>query len=386
MLRKSGLVYLVLMCLIVVAIGAIGCGEATEETTTSETTVSSDTTTAPDSSDTTAAGGEESTTTSVASVDVSGVKMAINTYGTKTDGSWSESISDAYEALKEKYPDLDLIFTDNVPENDRPQLMATQASDGRSLIYCDSVYFPAIQPVAADHPDTWYVMPELTEDDLAVLPDNVTTYFFSYAEPCYLAGVAAGLETKTNTVAAILGLTGLPDLNSAAYAFFEGAKSVNPNVKFILGVTGDFIDVQKGYDQTIAAIDAGADVIMHFADNAGKGVIKAGVEKNVKLVGEAKDQLPLAPQNIITSYQCPHAYFVELALLDFASGNMSKGVKSFSMSDEIPELFGLYPLTNVSEETKAKVEEIKQQIIDGTLVVEPVTETADLEKLVQESK
>ena len=313
--------------------------------------------------------------------------MAINTYGTRTDGSWSESFLDAYNIIAKKYPGLDLTFTDNVPDNDQPQYLRTQATQGgRNLVYLDSVWYANVQAVAADYPNTWYAVPELTEKELAELPANVASYNHSYAETLYLCGVAAGMETKTGTVAAILGLAGLPDLNSAAYAFFQGAQSVKPDVKLVLGVVGDFLDVQKGYDQARAAIDAGADVVMHFADNAGKGVIKAGTERNVKLVGESKDQAYLAPNNMITSYQTPHEVFAEMALKDFVAGKMAHEVKMYTMKDQIPGIFGIYPLTNVSPETKAKVEEVKKQIMDGSLTITAVTETEKLDKLVADSK
>ena len=81
----------------------------------------------------------------------------------------------------------------------------------------------------------------------------------------------------------------------------------------------------------MAAIDAGADVLMHFADNAGKGVIQAGVERNVKLVGESKDQSYLAPNNMITSYQTPHEVFAEMAMKDFLAGTIAHEVKMFTM-------------------------------------------------------
>ena len=61
------------------------------------------------------------------------------------------------------------------------------------------------------------------------LGGNVYWVYKRIHEPSYLMGILAGCSTKTNVIGAV-GTYAYDDVNDEINAFFEGAKSVNPDV------------------------------------------------------------------------------------------------------------------------------------------------------------
>jgi basic membrane protein A len=332
------------------------------------------TTTSPGQTETTEGGGS----------DLAGMTVAINTIGSRTDGSWSQAMFEAYETCKEQYPEVTFTFSDLVPYSDFPALLAQQAQAGVNLIYADSAWYDAVKSVAADYPETWFVMPELIEADLEGLPDNCATWNSKYEEKLFLAGVVAGMTTNTKKVGVVLGEIGYSDVTNLGYAFLAGARYANPDVTFAVGVTGDWVDIQKGYDAANAVLDAGVDVMLTNTDNGNLGALQAVQDRNTAdkplyLVGEARDMSDLAPEIYITSYIQPHAVFVGEALKAIANGTMSNKVTRMGLKEG---LVNVVPPTNVSQAAKDKLAEVEAAILDGSLVPEVVTDTSTLEEFV----
>ena len=119
----------------------------------------------------------------------------------------------------------------------------------------------------------------------------------------FLAGVAAGMKTKTNKVA-YLGSKTYPSICMLASAFELGAKWINPDVEVMNQFVGSFTDPEKGYENAKALITNGADVMGMWASDTGLGGIKACKENGVHMVGSAIDQSYLAPDLFITSVPC----------------------------------------------------------------------------------
>jgi basic membrane protein A len=228
------------------------------------------------------------------------IYLDIPTEGSRTDGAWSQAWFEAYNYLKTKYPDVEVTFSDLCPYAETSAILETRAQKGVNILYLDSFWLEATQKVAPRYPKTWFILRNLPDSLFRSLSDNVATYATKDHQGAFLAGVAAGMVTKTNTIAYVAGVD-YPDIIRAGKGFEEGAKLVNPKVKLLVMYTGDWVDVQKGYEAAKALIQAGADVIMHYSDNAGKGVFQAAKEHNIFVVGEARDQVELAPKLTITS-------------------------------------------------------------------------------------
>jgi basic membrane lipoprotein Med (substrate-binding protein (PBP1-ABC) superfamily) len=104
---------------------------------------------------------------------------------------------------------------------------------------------------------------------------NVSVFDNWIHEPAYLSGLIAGKMTKSNTVGFVGGAE-IPPTVQAGNAFAAGAKSVNPNIKVLKNIVGDFNDVAKGKAATAAMITDGADVVYPFLDAGIAGAYAAG--------------------------------------------------------------------------------------------------------------
>jgi basic membrane protein A len=295
----------------------------------------------------------------VASVPAEEKKIVVNvtTIGSRTDGSWSQNFYETYQLIKEKFPEVDVKFSDHIPFAEQRATLEIQAQMGADIIYVDSSFWEAIQQASRTAPKTWFVTQNVMQEQLDTVGDNVTSYGTKPEQGGFLAGVAAGLVTKSN----ILGYVGGVDY---------------PDV--LVMYTGDWVDVQKGYEAATALIEAGADVILHYSDNAGKGVFKAVKDHGIYAVGEARDQIDLLPDLLITSFLSHHPQLAEKALLDYKAGRLKKTVYEFGIEEGWSVIA---PIRNVSPAVEAKVNEVREAIKRGEIKVPVIVDPNALRRL-----
>lgn len=206
-------------------------------------------------------------------------------------------------------------------------------------------------------------------------PVGGNTYFVQmYAhEPSYLCGVIAGLMTKSNTLGMVAGFP-YASVNHQLNAFMDGAKSVNPDVKFKNSYIESWWDPVKAKETALAQIEAGADLI--FSERY--GAFEAARDKGILAFGNQSDIHEMAPETIITSplvFWDPDVKFVIGAWYDHVVNGTAYNAPadkpiSFLMKDGGSNLAPLYEFEQkLPPEVIAKFKEVKQQILDGTLVI-----------------
>jgi basic membrane lipoprotein Med (substrate-binding protein (PBP1-ABC) superfamily) len=141
---------------------------------------------------------------------------------------------------------------------------------------------------------------------------NVSAMSFSFDEPSYLAGIAAGATSKSGVIGCIGG-TEIPPVKAAFDAFSAGVRSMNPRAKVLISYVGNWEDAGAGKEQALAQLARGADVIFQDADAAGLGAFQAVREaKGVYIIGSNADQNSLAPEVTLGSVviDLPHAFML----------------------------------------------------------------------------
>lgn len=214
-----------------------------------------------------------------------------------------------------------------------------------------------------------------------VVPDkeNVASIMFRANEASYLAGVAAALETKTGKVGFIGGVTG--EIIGGFQAGFEaGVAAVDPNIKVDVEYAESFTDAAKGQQIAKRMYDSGADIIFHAAGGVGNGLFTEAKERkqkdpnaNVWVIGVDRDQYEEGKVDDSTNVVLTSV----LKRVDVAAQEVAKLAQegkfpggqtiTYGLADEGVDLADSRGA--ISEETLAKVEEYKQQIIDGTVKV-----------------
>jgi basic membrane protein A and related proteins len=157
-------------------------------------------------------------------------------------------------------------------------------------------YKDAAERVAPAFPKTVFLV--ISSD---VQGPNIAGIRFSFAQPSFLAGMAAAGASKSGVIGAIGG-TELPPVREGFDAYAAGARSVNPDVRVLVSYVGNWEDVSAGREQALAQMSQGADVIFQNADAAGLGVFQAARESGKALViGANADQNGIAPGVVLGS-------------------------------------------------------------------------------------
>ncbi len=234
-------------------------------------------------------------------------------------------------------------------------------------------YQDAAERVAPDFPKTIYVTTSGTRTGA-----NLAGLEFAFEDGAYLAGIVAGATSKTGMIGAIGG-TEMPPVKRSFYAFAEGARSVNPNVKVLTSYIGNWDDASAGKEQALAQIGRGADVIFQNADAAGLGIFQAARQSpNVRVIGANSDQNGVAPEVVLGSVviDLPHALL--LVAREVRSGTFKPRVISLGMKTDVVKLV-INPALRASipASALATVDSITTLIVAGTFAapVPPATPT-----------
>jgi len=216
--------------------------------------------------------------------------------------------------------------------------------------------------------------------------ENVKPLIFDTAQAAFLAGYLAAGMTETGTVATFGGIN-IPTVSIFMDGFSDGIDNYNEakgtDVQ-LLGwdkeaqdgsFTGDFQNQANGQNLTNTFIQQGADIILPVAGPVGLGAAAAAEEAgNVKVIWVDSDGFESASQYaplFLTSV----VKRIDNAVLD-ATTQAAEG--SFGADPYVGTLendgVGIAPYHDfedeVPDELKQEVDDLRQQIIDGSLTVE----------------
>jgi basic membrane protein A len=158
-------------------------------------------------------------------------------------------------------------------ENVEPNLRRL-AQQGASIIFAHASGYNSAAPAVAEE----FKVPVVVWDAKAsaVKKGLVSNVITKAQEGAYLAGVLAALQTKTNNLGIVVSAS---DENwfKQAGGYCQGARSVNPKVKFTYGRIGQasYADQAGGKRITSTVIAAGADVVFGMGDGSSFGMLNA---------------------------------------------------------------------------------------------------------------
>ncbi len=205
---------------------------------------------------------------------------------------WISRIHIALNAAQER-GDIEYTFSENVANTDYERVMREYAEAGHKLIVGEVFGLErAARKVAKDYPDTAFLMGSSFEP----AGDNFSVFDNWIHEPSYLSGIVAGSASKSNVIGMVGGFA-IPEVNRLMHAFMDGARSVNPDVKFLVNFLDSWYDPPKAKESAFAMMDAGADVM--YAERF--GVSDAAVERGIKAIGNVIDTSGDYPNTILSS-------------------------------------------------------------------------------------
>ena len=287
-------------------------------------------------------------------------------------GLGDESINDQAQAgmdsIKTKYG-VQTQTAEPMEESEFLDMIQNFCDMDYNLIVCDAFSMAdVLNQIAPKKTDKNFMILDTVVDQ-----PNVMSFTYATHEGSFLAGVAAALKTKSNVVAFIGGMD-IPTIQKFQVGYEEGVHYVNPDIQVIVKYIGSdntaWNDPATAKSLTLDAIANGADVSYHAAGGSGLGMIEACVEKDIWAIGVNIDQAHLAPDNMLTSMLTRGDVAIEYATETLLNGGKISGHTVLNL-----ETNGVGIVMNdfFTADEKAKIEQIRQKIIDGEIKVTDAT-------------
>lgn len=178
---------------------------------------------------------------------------------------WDGSFLDSWEKVRAEKPHglemNEIIFTEGIWGDLAIATMHLYARQKYDIIWIHAGYSDQVKKVMKKYPDTLFVVVGSGTEGLG---GNQYWVYGRIYEPAYALGVLAGMSTKSNVIGAVGGFVA-DDVNDHINAFFEGAKSVNPNIKQLVAFIDSWWDPPMAFEASNAQIALGADHILMLA-------------------------------------------------------------------------------------------------------------------------
>jgi basic membrane lipoprotein Med (substrate-binding protein (PBP1-ABC) superfamily) len=291
----------------------------------------------------------------------------------KVAGIYTQPIQQKWDAVLHKgllkaqeAGEIEYVFSEKVANTDYIRVLREYAESGVKLVVGEAFGISReAHKVAKDYPEVAFLM----GDSFGPAGENFAVFDNYIHEPCYLMGIIAGSMTKTNKIGMVGGYP-IGEVNRLFNAFMEGARSVNPAVEFKVSFIGSWYDPPKAKEFAFAQVEAGVDVL--YAERA--GVVDAARQQGIIAFGNVNDmnKEENGKDVVVTSAMWHMEEAIAHAIERVKKGTfkaedyrewtmMAKGGASLSPYYEFDE--------KIPAAAKAKVEDVKKQILDGNMTV-----------------
>jgi simple sugar transport system substrate-binding protein len=313
------------------------------------------------------AGSAAAATPEAAAKPASGLTVGFIYVGPKDDYGYNQAHAEGAKTLT-AIEGVKIREEEKVPETvDVQKTMESMINlDGAKLLFPTSFgYFdPHILKMAEKYPDVTFLHcgGMYTEGKT---PKNVGSYFGYIDEAQYVAGIVAGLTSKTNKLGFVAAKP-IPQVLRNINAFTLGALSVNPKVTTSVIFTGDWSIPVKEAEATNSLVDQGADVVTCHVDSP-KVVIETAEKRGIYSTGYHANQAALAPKGYLTGAEWNWAVvykdYVEKVKAGKPWDHLVRG--GFKQGFIKMSPYG----AAVSADAKAKADAAKEALTAGTLVI-----------------
>lgn len=184
-----------------------------------------------------------------------------------TDNGWDRSGHESFLRFQEN-PGMDievleLKFVEGLWGDEAEQAMRAYIDEGCDIIWAHGGYNDIILKLYPEYPETMFV-----EVGSGWIDGDENNYHYMHRchDGTYLMGVLAGLMTEGEVIGAA-GSYPAEDVNDVMNGFFEGAKSVKPELKQKVGFINAWYDPVAAGELAEAQKAAGADMLYMAAEN-----------------------------------------------------------------------------------------------------------------------
>lgn len=290
------------------------------------------------------------------------LNIAFAYVGPVGDGGWSFAHDQARKALEKEFGDkIKTTYVESVPEGaDAERVLRDMVGQGNKLIFGTTFgYMEPMLKVAADAKDVKFE--HATGYKTA---DNMRTYDSRTYEGAYMAGVIAGGMTKSN-VLGVVGSVPIPEVLRNINSFTLGAQSVNPKITTKVVWVNEWFSPPKETEAATALINGGADVLFQNTDSP--AVLKTAQEKGKRAFGWDSDMTAYGPKAHLASSIINWEPYYKKATQDVLDGKWATGQSWWGVKEGAIDIVSI--ADDVPADLKAKVEEVKKGLKDGSFAI-----------------
>ena len=299
------------------------------------------------------------------------LKVALCVAGSLGDQGFYDSANDGLQRLVADYGVVPSVVECKGDASMFQPSLINAAMENDIVIAVGWEFWDGLTEVVPQMPETKFIFIDNAMDEI---PENMLCITYKENEGSFLAGYVAMKLSKTGVVG-VVGGEDSATINNFIVGYKQGALYANPEGTVLDPLYANtYEDPAVGKDYALSLYGKNADVIFQVADLTGMGVFEAAAEEGKFAIGVDKDQKYINPDVIICSMlkKVGDSIYVTIAKFidsgEFAGGtiwdaDMTTGLVDIGYGDEtMPQ--------QVSDELKAEVENLKQLIINGEIVVE----------------
>lgn len=302
------------------------------------------------------------------------VRVALVTdVGKINDGTFNQF---AFEGLQRAETELgvQIDYIETQQPTDYEKNLDQFASQGYDLVIgVGFLMGDAIKAIATRYPDVNFAIVDAAPEGA---PSNVKPLLFKEDQAGYIVGTMAALLSQTNTIGVVGGVEQVPAVQRFVKGYEAGAKAQKSDINVLQVYLPSFTDPSGGGEAARSQIAEGADVIFGAGGQTGSGAIQAAAQEGAYVIGVDQDEYNTTfrqgsgegADRLVTSAikRVDNAVFDTIKSIvdgNFSSeqyvGDAANGGVDYAEAHDASSA--------VTAEIKAKVDEVKQGLADGSI-------------------
>ena len=276
------------------------------------------------------------------------------------DLGWSWAHNEGRKATAEEFDWLETDFTEAVAPENSERIFRQYANDGFDVVFgCTFGYQDPMASVAEDFPDIRF------EHNTGYLTrENMGRYMGRIYQARYMAGVAAGMVTETNSLGYVAAFP-IAEVVRGINAFTLGAASVNDEISTKVRWTNTWFDPPTEQEAASSLIDEGVDVMAQHQDSP--AAVRAANEADIWATGYDAPMGEFGGDNYLTSPIWHWEEFYRPTVESVREGTWEADAYWKGLNAGIVDLSKWGP--NVSGDVKSEVADVRSRIESGDLDV-----------------
>lgn len=291
-------------------------------------------------------------------------RIAVALFGPPGQGSFNESGHAGVLRAREAGHAVDLHWIAPLDAAERAQALRALCVPGLDLLVAHGGQGDApVRQMHAEFPDTLFV---ITQGSF--LAPNTASYEVLQEQSAFLAGVLAGLASRTRVVAHMSGEKVRPGLKGRA-AFASGLRQAAPDCRFVTAFCGRQHDPDLAYATTCRLQQQGADLIFAMIDGGRPGVSRACRELPIRQIGNVLDWVQRDPEVFVASAVADSGRGLAQAIDDFMHGRVRRGtIVDYGLAQ--PDYVRLVVAPHLQARFGSDLAQWSQRIIAGTVTID----------------